>query len=54
MDNAHSLSGTSCRQLCYAVNQYVDYTALTIMMKAIDEIGWTPYHLKLFFLNGFG
>ncbi len=22
--------------------------------KAIDEIGWTPYHLKLFFLNGFG
>ncbi|PHH76990.1 hypothetical protein CDD80_1012 [Ophiocordyceps camponoti-rufipedis] len=21
---------------------------------AIDEIGWTPYHLKLFFLNGFG
>lgn len=22
--------------------------------QAIDEIGWTPYHLKLFFLNGFG
>lgn len=22
--------------------------------KAIDEIGWTPYHTKLFFLNGFG
>lgn len=22
--------------------------------KAIDEIGWTPYHWKLFFLNGFG
>ncbi|KAK3320507.1 major facilitator superfamily domain-containing protein [Cercophora scortea] len=21
---------------------------------AIDEIGWTPYHTKLFFLNGFG
>ncbi|KAF4591536.1 membrane transporter [Ophiocordyceps camponoti-floridani] len=21
---------------------------------AIDEIGWTPYHLKLFFLSGFG
>ena len=22
--------------------------------KAIDEIGWTPYHMKLFCLNGFG
>lgn len=27
---------------------------LTGLAKAIDEIGWTPYHLKLFFLNGFG
>lgn len=24
------------------------------MLQAIDEIGFTPYHLKLFFLNGFG
>lgn len=22
--------------------------------QAIDEIGWTPYHWKLFLLNGFG
>jgi hypothetical protein len=22
--------------------------------QVIDEIGWTPYHTKLFFLNGFG
>ncbi|OAQ80384.1 MFS transporter [Purpureocillium lilacinum] len=25
-----------------------------LVNNAIDEIGWTPYHLKLFFLNGFG
>ena len=23
-------------------------------MQAIDEIGFTAYHTKLFFLNGFG
>ena len=28
------------------------FTLLTT--QAIDEIGWTPYHMKLFFLNGFG
>ena len=28
-------------------------TSLT-QKQAIDEIGWTPYHTKLFFLNGFG
>lgn len=22
--------------------------------QAIDQLGWTPYHTKLFFLNGFG
>jgi len=22
--------------------------------QTIDEIGWTRYHTKLFFLNGFG
>ncbi|KAK3934771.1 hypothetical protein QBC46DRAFT_70157 [Diplogelasinospora grovesii] len=25
-----------------------------LVNNAIDEIGWTPYHMKLFFLNGFG
>ncbi|KAI0479117.1 MFS general substrate transporter [Xylariaceae sp. FL0804] len=25
-----------------------------LVNNAIDEIGWTPYHWKLFFLNGFG
>ncbi|KAK4198109.1 major facilitator superfamily domain-containing protein [Triangularia verruculosa] len=25
-----------------------------LVNNAIDEIGWTPYHTKLFFLNGFG
>jgi hypothetical protein len=25
-----------------------------LVNNAIDEIGWTNYHLKLFFLNGFG
>ncbi|GKT66726.1 membrane transporter [Colletotrichum tofieldiae] len=25
-----------------------------LVNKAINEIGWTPFHLKLFFLNGFG
>lgn len=24
------------------------------LLQAMDEIGWTPMHLKLFFLNGFG
>ncbi|KAF5561558.1 synaptic vesicle transporter SV2 [Fusarium phyllophilum] len=27
---------------------------MRLVNDAIDEIGWTPYHLKLFFLNGFG
>ena len=27
---------------------------LLTLYKAIDEIGWTPYHWKLFVLNGFG
>jgi hypothetical protein len=27
---------------------------LTMIPQAIDEIGWTPYHWKLFVLNGFG
>ncbi|KAK4098132.1 MFS general substrate transporter [Parathielavia hyrcaniae] len=25
-----------------------------LVNNAIDELGWTPYHTKLFFLNGFG
>ncbi|KAK4449080.1 major facilitator superfamily domain-containing protein [Podospora aff. communis PSN243] len=25
-----------------------------VVNDAIDQIGWTPYHTKLFFLNGFG
>jgi hypothetical protein len=25
-----------------------------LVNNAIDEIGWTPYHWKLFVLNGFG
>ncbi|KAJ5910327.1 MFS transporter [Penicillium tannophilum] len=25
-----------------------------LVNNTLDEIGWTPYHLKLFFLNGFG
>ena len=25
-----------------------------LLNKAINEIGWTNYHMKLFFLNGFG
>ncbi len=24
------------------------------LFQAIDEIGWTNYHMKLFILNGFG
>ncbi|KAH7194385.1 major facilitator superfamily domain-containing protein [Fusarium oxysporum] len=32
----------------------VDVKEVTDSSQAIDEIGWTPYHLKLFFLNGFG
>ncbi|KAM0268143.1 hypothetical protein ACHAPA_005225 [Fusarium lateritium] len=27
---------------------------MRLVNNAIDEIGWTPYHMKLFFLNGFG
>lgn len=27
---------------------------LKLINNAIDEIGFTPYHLKLFFLNGMG
>lgn len=27
---------------------------IALVNNAIDEIGWTPYHTKLFFLNGFG
>ena len=27
---------------------------LKLVEQAIDEIGWTNMHLKLFFLNGFG
>ncbi|KAF5987305.1 synaptic vesicle transporter SV2 [Fusarium coicis] len=27
---------------------------MRLVNDTIDEIGWTPYHLKLFFLNGFG
>jgi hypothetical protein len=26
----------------------------TDVWQAINEIGWTNYHTKLFFLNGFG
>lgn len=25
-----------------------------LINNAIDEIGFTPYHVRLFFLNGFG
>lgn len=25
-----------------------------VFLQTMDEIGWTPLHLKLFFLNGFG
>lgn len=25
-----------------------------LLNQAINEIGWTNYHMKLFFLNGFG
>ncbi|KAL2197013.1 major facilitator superfamily domain-containing protein [Corynascus similis CBS 632.67] len=27
---------------------------MCLVNNAIDELGWTPYHTKLFFLNGFG
>ncbi|KAM7206382.1 Major facilitator superfamily domain containing protein [Naviculisporaceae sp. PSN 640] len=27
---------------------------IALVNDAIDQIGWTPYHTKLFFLNGFG
>lgn len=36
------------------VGRLVKIAVLTVTFKAIDEIGWTTYHLKLFFLNGFG
>lgn len=29
-------------------------TLTILFLKAINEIGWTNYHWKLFVLNGFG
>lgn len=33
---------------------HVLYQKISLINDAIDEIGFTPYHLKLFFLNGMG
>ncbi|CAI5760153.1 unnamed protein product [Candida verbasci] len=35
-------------------NDAILHQKIKLINDAIDEIGWTPYHLKLFFLNGMG
>ena len=35
-------------------NDVILHRKMVLINDAIDEIGFTPYHLKLFFLNGMG
>ena len=35
-------------------NDTILHNKMKLINDAIDEIGFTPYHLKLFFLNGMG
>lgn len=38
----------------YHVNDIALHEKMVLINRAIDEIGFTPYHIKLFFLNGMG